>query len=212
MTSSSSNMVIVAHALAHYRSLADYGPVLESLANSATRALPLAATACDRLVQEGFLKVCFLGTGPLKAGAIESGLKVLELTRGRVMSFAESFLGLRHGPLSAIDRDTLIIGFLSADARRRDFEMDLIQEIYSKKLTSKCLIVHPIPLEISRIPSNQTLFLKLDNELADLYLPPLMVLVGQLLGLFASLREGLKPDEPSPQGAISRVVSHVTIH
>jgi tagatose-6-phosphate ketose/aldose isomerase len=40
----------------------------------------------------------------------------------------------------------------------------------------------------------------------------LFVLVGQFLGLFASLREGLKPDEPSPQGAITRVVSHVTIH
>jgi len=33
-----------------------------------------------------------------------------------------------------------------------------------------------------------------------------------LLGLFASIREGLRPDEPSPQGAINRVVSHVTIH
>jgi tagatose-6-phosphate ketose/aldose isomerase len=52
----------------------------------------------------------------------------------------------------------------------------------------------------------------LPEEISDWYLPPLFVLVGQLLGLFASLREGLRPDEPSPHGAISRVVSHVTIH
>jgi tagatose-6-phosphate ketose/aldose isomerase len=56
------------------------------------------------------------------------------------------------------------------------------------------------------------IFFNLENRISDLYLPPLYVLVGQFLGLFASLREGLKPDEPSPQGAITRVVSHVTIH
>jgi tagatose-6-phosphate ketose/aldose isomerase len=30
-----------------------------------------------------------------------------------------------------------------------------------------------------------------------------------LLGLFASLRCGLKPDQPSPNGAITRVVSPI---
>jgi tagatose-6-phosphate ketose/aldose isomerase len=32
------------------------------------------------------------------------------------------------------------------------------------------------------------------------------VMLGQLLGLFASMRCGLKPDQPSPNGAITRVV------
>jgi len=210
MTSSFSNMVIVAQALAHFRSLGVYGSIVETLGTSATLALPVVAGTCDRLVNEGFTKVCFLGTGPLKGAAIESALKVLELTGGRVMSFAESFLGLRHGPLSAIDRDTLVVAFLSADARRRAFELDLVYEICDKKLTTKCLIV-----STERPETNDflpTLSFDLQKEMSDLYLPPLMVLVGQMLGLYASLREGLKPDDPSPQGAISRVVSHVTIH
>jgi D-galactosamine 6-phosphate deaminase/isomerase len=46
----------------------------------------------------------------------------------------------------------------------------------------------------------------------DALRPPLDVIVGQLLGLFCSLEAGLKPDTPSPSGAISRVVSHVKIH
>ena len=212
MTSSFSNMVIVAQALAHFRSLVSYGQIVESLATSASQVLSTAANTCERLVQEGFSKVCFLGTGSLKGAAIESGLKVLELTGGRVISFTESFLGLRHGPLSAIDPDTLVVGFLSADERRRQFELDLIEEISEKGLTSKFLIVQPTGPENGRIGSESSLFLGLKKGTSDFYIPPLTVLVGQLLGLFASLRQGFKPDDPSPDGAISRVVSHVTIH
>jgi D-galactosamine 6-phosphate deaminase/isomerase len=209
MTSSFSNMVIAAQGLAHIRTRSAYDEVIESLATSASIALPSVAKICERLVDEGFSRVCFLGSGPLKAAAIESGLKVMELTGGRVVALTESFLGLRHGPLSAIDRDTLVVGFLSASGRRRAFELDLIQEICEKNLTQKCLIVTPIALINS---FENKLCLELPEAISDLYLPPLFVLVGQFLGLCASLREGLRPDEPSPQGAISRVVTHITIH
>ena len=212
MTSSFSNMVVVAQALAHFRSLVSYGQIVEDLASSASATLPATADMCERLVQEGFSKVCFLGTGSLKGAAIESGLKVLELTGGRVISFAESFLGLRHGPLSVIDVDTLVVGFLSADERRRQFELDLIAEINDKGLTSKFLMIQPNGRQNAAIRTENSVLLELHNGTCDLYIPPLMVLVGQLLGLFASLREGFKPDDPSPDGAISRVVSHVIIH
>jgi len=38
------------------------------------------------------------------------------------------------------------------------------------------------------------------------------VILGQLLGLFASLRCGLKPDQPSPNGAITRVVQPIKLY
>ena len=128
------------------------------------------------------------------------------------MSFAESFLGLRHGPLSAIDDDTLVVGFLSSDKRRRQFELDLLWEIIDKQLTSKYLAIFPTPTRESRIALEHSPYLGLKYDLADFYVPPLAVIVGQLLGFFASLKVGLRPDEPSPRGAISRVVEHVTIH
>ena len=212
MTSSFSNMVIVAQALAHIHSLPQYALIVERLAEAATQTLPATARICEHLVQAGFTKTCFLGTGALKGAAIESGLKVLELTGGRVVSFAESFLGLRHGPLSAIDDDTLVVGFLSSDARRRQFEFDLLQEIVDKRLTSKYLTVYPTTPDDSLISLEHSLFLGMQKDLADFYLPPLAVTVGQFLGFFSSLKVGLRPDEPSPRGAISRVVEHVTIH
>jgi tagatose-6-phosphate ketose/aldose isomerase len=212
MSSSFSNMVIVAQSLAHFRELVSYGCIVECLAASGAATLSTAANVCERLVQEGFLKACFLGTGPLKGAAIESGLKVLELTGGRIATLAESFLGLRHGPMSAIDNDTLVVAFFSADARRRQYEMDLIQEIYDKGLTSKFLAIEPNPEENRLISPQNSLFLGLQNRVSDFYLTPLAVIAGQLLGLFASLKEGLRPDEPSPQGAIGRVVGHVKIY
>jgi len=84
----------------------------------------------------------------------------------------------------------------------------LLQEIWDKELTRKCLTVASKNVNFT----GNLLSFEIRGEISDLYLPPLFVLVGQFLGLFASLKEGLRPDEPSPQGAISRVVSHVTIH
>jgi len=212
MTSSFSNMVIVAQSLAHFRNLDSYGSVLEALADAALVTLPAAAEVCERIVQNGFSRACFLGSGALKGAAIESALKVLEFTNGRVLSFGESFLGLRHGPLSAITADTLVVGLLSSEPRRRAFELDLLKEIWDKQLTAKCIAVIPDQdIEAVKIGQNG-ISLGLRRDIIDLYRPPVDVLIGQLLGLFSSLREGLKPDTPSPQGAINRVVSHVTIY
>jgi D-galactosamine 6-phosphate deaminase/isomerase len=48
--------------------------------------------------------------------------------------------------------------------------------------------------------------------MADERRQPVDALFGRLPGLFASLRQGLKPDAPSPNGAISRVVSEVKLY
>lgn len=211
MTSSFSNMVIIGQALAHVHNLENYTPILEELAVAAELSLGELAQICKRIVDEGFSKVCFLGSGALKAAAVESALKVLELTAGRVTSFAESFLGVRHGPLSAIDNETLVVGYLSEDDRRRAFEVDLLQEICDKQLTSKCLVFSVRDQSFDQL-AGTTIVFPLARPVPDLYRTPLDAIIGQLLGLFSSLRHELKPDSPSPKGAISRVVSHVTIH
>jgi tagatose-6-phosphate ketose/aldose isomerase len=48
--------------------------------------------------------------------------------------------------------------------------------------------------------------------MADERRHPVDAMFGLLPGLFASLWQGLKPDAPSPNGAISRVVSEVKIY
>jgi tagatose-6-phosphate ketose/aldose isomerase len=56
------------------------------------------------------------------------------------------------------------------------------------------------------------LALGLPSDFADSYRPVLDVMLGQLLGLFASMHCGLKPDQPSPTGAITRVVQPIKLY
>jgi tagatose-6-phosphate ketose/aldose isomerase len=55
-------------------------------------------------------------------------------------------------------------------------------------------------------------YLAIEDDVPDLYRPPVDVMLGQLLGLYSSLAHGLKPDAPSPRGVISRVVGKFRIY
>jgi tagatose-6-phosphate ketose/aldose isomerase len=217
MTSSFSNMVVAGQALGYLDDLDGYGAMLQQLAESAESLLPRAADAAAALAKRGFLRVCFLGSGALRATAAESALKVQELTAGRIFTMSESFLGLRHGPLSFIDKQTLVVAYVASDPRTRSYESDLLRELHDKKLgatiaatgfalTPKLLEMAHVSLDLSKGTG------RAPHTPPDALRPPLDVIFGQLLGLFCSLEAGLRPDTPSPSGAISRVVSHVTIH
>jgi len=211
MTSSFTNMVVAGQCLAHVRDLGSYGRVVEELAAAAERFKGAAADAAARLAAERLTKFCFLGTGALRAVAVESALKVLELTAGRVYTWSESYLGVRHGPLSAVDDETLVVGFLSGDGRRRAYELDLLREVRAKGLAGKIVAVWPFDAP-EDVGFDESLSLGLAAGFDDLHRPPLDVIFGQLFGLFNSLGQGLKPDTPSPKGAITRVVERVQIH
>lgn len=217
MTSSFSNMVVAGQALAYLDDLEGYAANLERLAECAEALLPRAADAAAKLAKSGFTRVCFLGSGGLMATAAESALKVQELTAGRIFTMSQSFLGLRHGPLSFIDRQTLVVAYLASDARTRSYETDLLVELRDKKLGAAIAATgFALPREVLdaadvALDLGEGLRSAAD-ALPDALRPPLDVIVGQFLGLFCSLEAGLKPDTPSPSGAISRVVSHVKIH
>ncbi len=138
-------------------------------------------------------------------------MKVQELTAGRIFTMSESFLGLRHGPLSFIDRQTLVVAYLASGAGTRSYEGDLLRELDDKKLGATIAVSgFELTPDISEV-AHVALDLGKSTP-PDALRPPLDVIFGQLLGLFCSLEAGLKPDTPSPTGAISRVVSHVKIH
>ena len=66
---------------------------------------------------------------------------MLEMTAGRVATLPESYLGLRHGPMSYIDKDTLIVCFLSSSPTLRAYEGDLIRELDQKQLGLRKIVV-----------------------------------------------------------------------
>jgi tagatose-6-phosphate ketose/aldose isomerase len=212
MTSSFSNMVISGQCLAHIHDLVRYEEVLLQLVQAGRNFLPRAADCASALAKEAYTKACFVGSGPLRAVATESALKLVELTAGKTMTFSESALGLRHGPMAVLDRDTLFVCFLSGNRRIQQYERDLLNEIGKKRLVKSRIVVAGSEIADRDSSAEHYLTAGMPNDIGDDYRAPVDVIFGQLLGLFFSLQWKLRPDSPSPNGAISRVVQHVNIH
>jgi tagatose-6-phosphate ketose/aldose isomerase len=212
MTSSFSNMVVFGQCLAHTDDLTRYEPVLRQLVHAGESFLPIASDCVAALANEQYAKACFVGSGPLRAVAKESALKLLELTAGKTLTMSESALGLRHGPMSALDQDTLFVCFFSGNGHVQKYERDLLEEIGNKRLVKTRVVVAGSGIRAMSSFAEHNLAPAGPLAVPDDYRPAVDVIFGQVLGLFFSLRWNLRPDCPSPNGAISRVVQNVSIH
>lgn len=212
MTSSFTNMLLAGQCAAHLDTLDEFETIVSQIAACGEQFLPLAAEAAAQVTTLGCTRACFVGSGALRGVADECALKVVELSGGKVTTLAESPLGLRHGPMSSVDAQCLFTAFLSSEPRRRGYELDLLREVDKKRLGRVRLAVTIANASDTSDLIDECLSLKLPADFPDDYRPALDVMLGQLLGLFASLRCGLKPDQPSPNGAITRVVQPITIY
>ena len=212
MTSSFSNMLVAGQCVAHLHGLDQFGAVVSALSECGRQFLSMAAETAAEVTSLGCTRACFVGSGVLRGVADECALKVVELSAGRVTTLAETPLGLRHGPMSSVDGQTLFVAFLSGDARRRGYELDLLREIDGKRLGRVRLAVTAGDGEETSGLVDYRLPLNCPVDFPDYYRPALDVMLGQLLGLFSSLRCGLKPDQPSPTGAITRVVQPIKLY
>lgn len=212
MTSSFTNMLLAGQCLAHRDELELFGDAVAQLSETGALFLPAAAEAAAAITALGCTRACFVGSGVLHAVADESALKAVELSAGRVATLAETPLGLRHGPMSSLDSNSLFVAFLSSEAKRRGYELDLLREIDRKRLGRVRAVVTVQGLDDVSPLTDYCLALDCPKDFPDQYRPVLDVMFGQLIGLFASMRCGLKPDQPSPTGAISRVVQPITLY
>ena len=212
MTSSFTNMVTAGRALAYLDDPAGYRASVSALAEAGRGVLLDYAGELQAIAQGPFHKAVYLGSGCRYGSAREAALKLLEMLDGRLTSFAETALGLRHGPMCAIDGATLVVCFLSSDPLRRAYETDLLDELRRKGIGWRKVIVgKDIPPELLS-DGDLAVELKGVEGLADDELAVLDVMVGQLIGFFRCMADGLKPDSPSASGVISRVVNDFTVH
>jgi tagatose-6-phosphate ketose/aldose isomerase len=212
MTSSFSNMLLAGQCVGHWGDLAQFGEVVSRMAETGTQFLPAAAEVAAVVTTLGCARACFVGSGVLRAVADESALKVVELSAGKVTTLAETPLGLRHGPMSSVDSQTLFVAYLSSETRRRGYELDLLREIDRKRLGRVRVAVTVQGIDDVSPLADYCLSLDSAADFPDVYRPVLDVMLGQLVGLFASMRCGLKPDQPSPNGAITRVVQPIKLY
>jgi tagatose-6-phosphate ketose/aldose isomerase len=212
MTSSYTSMVVAGQGLALADQPHQFVANVHRMAEIAQSLLETYPTALAQVAAQKPGRALFLGTGTLLGAATEAHLKVQEMTAGKVMARADSFLGLRHGPMALVDPETLIVAFLSSQPARRRYELDLLRELREKHLGMVTLAVSDSGNDLTGLADIVIEVDKAANQpLPDDVRPPVYVVVAQLLALFLSLEMGLSPDNPS-SGVINRVVQGVTIY
>jgi len=158
---------------------------------------PLADVAA--LVGNGLERVIFLGSGALQGVATEAALKCVELSAGRTCCFAESSLGLRHGPKFVVDAHSKVISLTAADPYIRRYDQDMAAELENDQ------VAHGV-VRLDRV------FPFAGAQLKGLWLGLAYLVWCQLLAWRNALAHGVTPDNPAPDGMVNRVVQGVTIH
>jgi tagatose-6-phosphate ketose/aldose isomerase len=213
MTSSFTSLVLAGLGLGVLRALDAYEARARSVSRVAAGVLAHRSDALAGAARSGFSSAVYLGSGCRLGAAREAALKMLEMNGGKVATMAESFLGLRHGPMSAVHDDTLVVGFLSSDPVARAYELDVLRELRRKGLGGRRVVVGAgLPAGVETGPGDVLVEAGADVSLGDEDLSLVDAVVGQLLAFFRCLESGRRPDSPSDGGVITRVVSSFEIH
>ena len=204
MTSSFSNLVLAGLCLHDPGRLAPYLP---AISRHVETALPTLDALARNIARRSVSRVLVLASSPLLPAAREAALKITEMSAGAIVALPETYLGLRHGPMAFLRPDALIVCFQSSNPVRRHYENDLLREIKTKNLGRIVAIAETNSPDLfdDHVPANAP---ALPDELRT----PFEIVFPQLLAYHLSLRSGLNPDSPSPDGVIARVVQGVTLY
>ncbi|MGT2950889.1 tagatose-6-phosphate ketose isomerase [Streptococcus cuniculi] len=164
----------------------------------------------QELVNLDFERVIYLGAGGFYGLAHEAQLKILELTAGKIATMYESPLGFRHGPKSLINEKTIVILFTSNDAYTRQYDVDLVNEVYGDQIAARIVALSADTLINTEAPN--LVLAEGGSSLPDVFLTFPYILFGQTFAIMTALKCKNLPDTPSPTGTVNRVVQGVTIH
>jgi tagatose-6-phosphate ketose/aldose isomerase len=211
MTSSFTNLVLGGLGLLNGTRAALTASDVDRAASGVQGIFDAQSDALGLLAQRDITSAVYLGSGATFGAAREGALKMLEMTGGKGVTMAETFLGLRHGPMSFIQPSTVIVALLSVDPAIRQYEYDVLRELSRKQLgLAKIIVGDDVPGDV---PGPADICIKPSASQADSDIPSVLagVVVAQLLAFFRCLELGGRPDAPS-QGVLTRVVEDFAIH
>lgn len=167
-------------------------------------------TEIQNIVNLDFDRIVYLGSGSLSGLTREAQLKVLELTAGRITTMFDSSMGFRHGPKSFVNNKTLVFVFVSNQQYTRQYDIDILEEINSDKISTKTLSI-----DVSgklNFSGDRFTFKNGYERLPEGYLALAYVMFAQAVSLLCSIKVKNTPDTPSTSGVVNRVVKGVKIH
>ncbi|MBO9602799.1 MAG: SIS domain-containing protein [Novosphingobium sp.] len=204
MTSSFSAMTYA--ALAIFSGIDALATRIEPIADAIHRLLADTESRMAALSARGFSRVVYLGSGPFQGLAREAALKLLELTDGGLVTMFDTPLGFRHGPKTIVNRETLVVVFVSNDPLTQAYDRDIVEELRADGVAAAVLVVSAQG-QVGDTVTVGGLEQAADSDLLFPYIVP-----AQLFALHASLNRGLSPDTPNQAGTVNRVVAGVRIH
>src|SRR5690625_3510 len=212
MTSSFSSMILAAYALFASGDFTE--DVVRNVITSGEALVENVGDSIDKVLEFDFDRVAYLGSGLLAELSHEAALKMLELTDGQVVPTYESSLGFRHGPKSVLTDKSLVVLFMSQDEYTKKYDLDILRELGQADTGMKIVVLTEEKTEEVADLADWTIEVNQGEEKIanDFYLALLYVIFAQALALKKSIQLGITPDNPSPDGAINRVVQGVTIY
>jgi tagatose-6-phosphate ketose/aldose isomerase len=211
MTSSYSGMLLTGILIANLGDLGAAKNTVDIISDYGKKIIDYYAADLRKIAATDFTRAVFLGSGPFFGTAKESHLKLQELTDGKIICKEDSFLGFRHGPKAVINDTTLVFYIFSNEEYVSKYERDLVDSM--KKGHQPLLEVGIMESRLPNISLDHIFYLSENGrKVEEEYLGVCSVLPAQILGFYKSLELGLKPDNPSATGAITRVVEGVQIY
>ena len=187
MTKSFTSMLLLLECLAATEAGND--ELLEELASLAARCQELIPQVDDRAREIAQLDALdhfvFLGQGPFYGLACESMLKTKEMS----LSTSEAFhtLEFRHGPVSTVTDESLVVLLLSDTAREQ--ELKVLQDV--QRLGATTMVIGD---DLKGVAVDFAF--DLQSGLPDVVRLPLYMPITQLLAYHRARHKGLDPDNP----------------
>jgi tagatose-6-phosphate ketose/aldose isomerase len=211
MTSSYSGMLLAGLLMARINDIGTLKGCVDTVIRYTKKCLADFSPILQKIAQQDFKRAVFLGSGSFFGTATEAQLKLQELTDGRIICRNETFLGFRHGPKAVMDATTLVFYFMSANELASKYERDLVLAVKKG--------IHPL-VEIgvaeNRVqgtdPNSMFIFSENEKITEEEFLTVCYIVPSQILAFYKSLQMGLKPDRPSVNDSITRVVEGVEIY
>ena len=213
MTSSFSTMLLTCLMLGHIDTLEDDAEMIEKAVKNAEAVIERYEEPLKAIAERPFERGVFLGSGALKGIAEECHLKLQELTDGAVVCKFDSFLGFRHGPKAVVNDKSIVVYLVTDDEKVQRSERDLVRQVDgNNQPVAQIIVAAGAKPALEGVNADLLVQMPFGKADTDFYGIVPYVLVGQLLGFYASLAHGLTPDAPSVSGNFHRVVEGVTIY
>jgi len=195
-TRSFTSMLLLAQwAAALASSRDDYLDQLRTLPSLGSQIVDTYEELAQRLGRDPHIeRFVFLGSGANYGLACEAMLKMKEMSLSPSEAF--HFLEFRHGPMSVVGPDMLIIGLVSETAR--EHEAAVLAEM--RDLGAQVLAIADSP---DGLPADDVV--ALSSNLSDMARGPLMLPILQLMAYYRAIDKGLNPDCPTNLEAVVRL-------